>query len=199
VLVAFVAGVKWQWYANRLLLPALVVVAPLVGLAAEALLGRARRWSRRAATLGLAVVVLVAVNGAVRAIVLGRPRALVGEQSVLAHDGWDQLFFRMPSWQPDYDWARQRIEASGAHRVGFVINYTTRYEYPLWVALRGRQLVSLVSDVPGHPAPPPSTVDAIVCEQPGPPYCVTVMPPDWTLAVHGHLAVALPPGVPNGP
>jgi hypothetical protein len=199
VLVAFVAGVKWQWYANRLLLPALVVVAPLVGLAAEALVRRARRWSRRAAALGLAVVVLVAVNGAVRAIVFGRPRALVGEQSVLAHDGWDQLFYRMPSWQPDYEWAWQRIEASGARRVGFVINYTTRYEYPLWVALRGRQLVSLVSDVPGHPAPPPSTVDAIVCEQPGPPYCTTVMPPDWTLAVHGHLAVALPPGVPNAP
>jgi len=65
--------------------------------------------------------------------------------------------------------------------------------------LPGRRLVSMVSDVPGHPAPPPSTVDAIVCEQPGPPYCVTVMPPDWTLAVHGHLAVALPPGVPNNP
>ena len=199
VLVAFVAGVKWQWYVNRLLLPALVVVAPLVGLAAEAFAGRARRWARAAAALALAVLAVIALNGAVRAAAFGRPRALVGDQSVLANNGWDELFHRTPSWQPDYEWAAQRIEASGAQRVGFVINYTTRYEYPLWVALRGRQLVSMVSDVPGHPGPAPSTVDAIVCEQPGPPYCVTVMPRDWTLAVHGHLAVALPPGVPNGP
>jgi hypothetical protein len=199
VLVAFAAELKWQWYVNRLLLPALVVTAPLVGLAAQALVDRSRRWSRAVAAVALAVVVVIAGNGAIRAIVFGKPRALVGDQSVLAHRGYGQLFLRMPEWQADYDWARARIEASGARRVGIVINNTTRYEYPLWVALRGRQLVSLVSDVPGHPAPSASTVNAIVCEQPGPPYCVAVMPRDWTLAVHGHLAVALPPGASNGP
>jgi hypothetical protein len=194
VLAAFVVEVKWQWYVNRLLLPALVVTAPLVGLAAGALVDRARpRW-RAVAAAALAVVVVIAGNGAVRAVVLGRPRALVGQQSVLTGSGWDALFFRMPSWRADYDWARDRVDGSGARRIGIVINNTTRYEYPLWVMFRGRQLVSLVSTVPGHPAPPGSSVDAIVCELPGPPHCVTVMPPDWSLQEHGHLAVALPPG-----
>jgi hypothetical protein len=193
VVAVFVVDLKWQWYVNRLLLPALAVTLPLAGLAAEALVRRARRVSRVVATVVLLVAVVAAGNGAVRAVVFGRPRALVGDESVLTHSGWQMLFFRMPGWQADYDWARDVVVASGAHRIGFVINYTTRYEYPLWVMFRGRQLVSLASTVPGHPAPPGSSVDAIVCELPGPPYCVTVMPPGWTLQEHGHLAVALPP------
>jgi hypothetical protein len=194
VLLAFALDLKWQWYVNRLLLPALVVTMPLVGLAVDALVYRARRPSRAVAAVALAVVVVIAGNGAVRAAVFGRPRALVGDQSVLAHPGWPALFFRVPAWQADYDWARDQVVASGARRIGIVVNYTTRYEYPLWVALRGRQLVELVSTVPGHPAPAATSVDAIVCELPGPPYCITVMPPGWLLREHGHLAVALPPG-----
>jgi hypothetical protein len=194
VVAAFVVDLKWQWYANRLLLPALAVTMPLAGLAAEALVRRAHRVSRTIATVVLLVAVVVAGNGAIRAVVFGRPRALVGDESVLTRTGWQMLFFRMPTWQADYDWARDVVVASGAHRIGFVINYTTRYEYPLWVMFRGRQLVSMASTVPGHPAPPGSSVDAIVCELPGPPYCVTVMPPGWSLQEHGHLAVALRPG-----
>jgi hypothetical protein len=193
VVAAFVVDLKWQWYVNRLLLPALAVTLPLAGLAAEALVRRVHRVSRAIATVVLLAAVVVAGNGAVRAVVFGRPRALVGDESVLTHTGWQMLFFRMPGWQADYDWARDVVVASGAHRIGFVINYTTRYEYPLWVMFRGRQLVSLASTVPGLPAAPGSSVDAIVCELPGPPYCVTVMPPGWTLQEHGHLAVALPP------
>jgi hypothetical protein len=193
VLAAFVVDVKWQWYVNRLLLPAVAVSMPLVGLAGEALLRPAHRVWRAIGAVVLVVAIVVAGNGAVRAVLFGRPRALVGDESVLTHTGWQMLFFRMPQWQADYDWARDVVVASGARRIGFVINYTTRYEYPLWVMFRGRQLVSLASTVPGHPAPAGSSVDAIVCELPGPPYCVTVMPPDWTLQEHGHLAVALPP------
>jgi hypothetical protein len=194
VLCAFVAQLKWQLYVNRLLLPGLVLTTPLIGLAAEALVDRARRPSRTVAAVALAVVVVIAGNGAIRAIAFGAPRALVGTRSVFTHSSWSVRFARLPQMIPDYDWAGARVKAAGARRIGLVVNVKASFEYPLWLMFRGSELVNLVSDVPGHPAPPADSVDAIVCELPAPPACAPLVPPGWTLERRTYLAVALPPG-----
>jgi hypothetical protein len=61
--------------------------------------------------------------------------------------------------------------------------------------LPGRQLVNLTSTVPGHPAPPATSVGAIICEfdTPGRSDCDSVVPSDWTVQKHRYLEVALPP------
>jgi hypothetical protein len=59
--------------------------------------------------------------------------------------------------------------------------------------LRGRQLVNLHSDVPGHPAPPPTSVDAIVCTPPPSPNCTKIVPPGWTIQTRTFVTLALPP------
>jgi hypothetical protein len=199
VLLAFAGGLKWQWFVNRLLLPALVVTTPLIGLMVDGLVHRARTASRVIAAAALTVVIVVAGNGAIRAIVYGKPRSLVGDQSVLTNTSWADRFARIPMVIPDYNWATATVKAAGAQRIGLVINTDTRFEYPLWVSLRGRMLVNLVSDVPGHPAPPATSVDAIICELPGPPDCASVVPAGWVIQKHPYLDVALPPKAPGGP
>jgi hypothetical protein len=199
VLLAFAGYLKWQLYVNRLLLPALVVTAPLVGLVVDALLNRARRASRVTAAAALTVVIVVAGNAAIRAIVYGKPRSLVGHQSVLRNSSWADRFARIPMAKADYDWAAATVKAAGARRVGLVIKSDNRFEYPLWVSLRGRTLVNLVSDVPGHPAPPATSVDAIICDLPGPSGCASVVPADWVIQKRQYLDVALPAKTAGGP
>ena len=204
VLLAFVGSVKWQLYVNRLLLPALVVTTPLIGLAAEAFVARVRRSTRMLAALALTIVVGAAGQSAVRSILDGDPRALTGERSVLRETTWQvrfQHFQGNPQFFDDYVWATDTVKSAGAQRVGLVINKTgsnksDRWEYPLWLMLPGRHLVNLVSEVPGHPAPPATSVGAIICEYdtPARSNCDPVVPSGWTVQKHRYLEVALPRG-----
>ncbi|GII22248.1 hypothetical protein [Planosporangium mesophilum] len=191
VAIAFAATIRWQWYVTRLLLPGLVVAAPLAGLAADALARRVRAI----AAAGLAFVVVVAGYTGVHAILFGSPRPLYGTHSVLYAGAWQSRFSRMPEYLADYRWAAGTVRAAGAERVGLVNNDTatgTRFEYPMWVLLRGLRLVNLSSTVPGQPAPPSTSVNAIVCFAPPPPDCAAHVPPGWQLHHHGNVAVALP-------
>jgi hypothetical protein len=175
----------------------LVVGAPLAGLVADALVRRARAMNTRAiagravGAAGLAAVAMTATVGAADAVLFGHPRPLAGPYSVLTADRWATRFGRAPAYRPDYEWAAATVRAAGARRVGLVVN-GGRYEYPLWLLLPDRRLVNLESDVPGHPAPPAASVDAVVCLVPGPPDCAAHVPPGWTLQARTHVAVALP-------
>jgi hypothetical protein len=203
VLLAFAGTVNWQQYVNRLLLPALVVTTPLIGLAADAFLARVRPIARTVAAVALTVVVATAGDSAVHSILDGSPRALAGEHSVLRETAWQVRFQHFDGNQQffdDYVWATDMVKLAGAHHVGLVIdgtgaNVSDRWEYPLWLMLPGRHLVNLTSTVPGHPAPPATSVGAIICEfdTPGRSDCDSVVPSDWTVQKHRYLEVALPP------
>jgi hypothetical protein len=189
--VGFAATLKYQWFGNRFLLAGLVVAAPMAGLVADALVRRARPAARTAAAAGLSLVVIGASVGGVHAVLFGAPRPLYGHSSVLTAAPMAARFARAPMYQPDYEWAADLVKSAGAQRIGMVENGTW-FEYPWWVLLRGRQLVNLESDVPGHPGPPPTTVDAIICYVPPPDNCAARVPPGWTLQTHTYVAVALP-------
>jgi hypothetical protein len=112
-----------------------------------------------------------------------------------------QHFQGNPQFFDDYVWATDTVKSAGAQRVGLVINKTgsnksDRWEYPLWLMLPGRHLVNLVSEVPGHPAPPATSVGAIICEYdtPARSNCDPVVPSGWTVQKHRYLEVALPRG-----
>ncbi|HEV7896893.1 MAG TPA: hypothetical protein VGP31_03495 [Planosporangium sp.] len=198
VTVAIVGTVKWQVYVNRLLLPGLAVGAPMAGLALDALalevMARHARTaaSRAVVTVGLATILITAAAGGADAVLFGHPRPLLGPYSVLTAQPWATRFARAPIYRPDYEWAAATVRAAGAHRVGMVVNLG-RYEYPLWLLLADRRLLNLESDIPGHPAAPSTSVDAIVCLVPGPPDCAAHVPAGWTLRTRTYVAVALPP------
>jgi hypothetical protein len=196
VAIGFAATIRWQWYLTRLLLAGLVVAAPLAGLAADALARRVRAIVPGVVmTAGLVVVVVITGYTGVHAVLMGSPRPLYGPRSVLMADPWQNRFSRVPTYLPDYRWAAATVRAAGAERIGLVNNDTatgTRFEYPLWVLLRDRHLVNLDSTVPGHPAAPASSVNAIICFVPSPPTCAAHVPPGWTLQTRENVAVALP-------
>jgi hypothetical protein len=193
VAIAFAATLKWQLYINRLVLPALAVAAPLVGVAVDAAARHARAaLPRVVATVGLVLAVVVAGIGGVNTILFGTPRPLYGPASVLTMDPLKTRFVRSPLSQPDYEWAASTVKAAGAHRIGMAD--LDGYEYPLWLLLKDRDVVSLKSTVPGHPAPSPTTVDAVVCLIPEKPLdCASFVPPGWTVEFRTYTAVALPP------
>jgi hypothetical protein len=193
VAVGFAATLRWQPFGNRLLMPGLVVAAPLVGLAVDALARRFRAHAPRlVVTAGLVLALVAAGAGGVYAVLFGTPRALYGPNSVLTVGPMETRFQRTPAYLPDYEWAAAIVRAAGARRVGLVQGGTW-FEYPWWVLLRDRQIVQLVSDIPGHPAPPPTSVDVIVCGVPAPPSCAALIPPGWRVQAHTYVTVALPP------
>jgi hypothetical protein len=189
--VGYSATIKWQWFGNRFLLAGLVVAAPLGGLAADAMSRRFRTAAGWRVTGALILVVVTAGIGGVDAVLNGSPRPLYGPSSVLATKPWQTRFARVPMYQADYEWAAAKVRAAGAHRVGMVVGGEL-FEYPWWMMMRDRQLVNLESMVPGHPAPPPTTVDAVVCFVPPPTNCTDFVPDGWTLRSRTSIAVALP-------
>lgn len=197
VLLAFAGTLKWQLYVNRLLLPGLVVTTPLIGLTADAFVARVRRNARILAAVALTFVVATTGDSAVHSILDGSPRALAGDRSVLRETTWQvrfQHFYGDPQFFDDYVWATDTVKAAGAHRVGILTNNSSRWEYPLWLMLPGRTLVDLQSCVPGHPAPPAASVDAIIFEPPANQDCPAPdIPSDWVIQRHKNLWVWLPP------
>ncbi|WP_433612409.1 hypothetical protein ACQP2P_01245 [Dactylosporangium sp. CA-139114] len=176
-LVATAAIVKWQDWGNRLILPAFAVAAPLAGYALE----RAFRIERAALRRMLgALAVLTMLTGAAHGLVAvyyGQPRRLVGHGSVFTLDDWQERFARMPDQAASYRTAIDQVRASGAKRVGLVLEGDL-WEYPLQIELRDKELVELESEVPGHPAGDVTSVDAVICVSSAE-RCHRIVPANW--------------------
>ncbi|HEX5598529.1 MAG TPA: hypothetical protein VFX61_21300 [Micromonosporaceae bacterium] len=161
-LLLYCAMVKWQPWGNRLILFALVLAVPLVGLWLDAVALRRTRpadvgrsddsgqpadsgrsaGGRRAAgprtvvaTVAAVAVLAASALAGVLAISYGFPRRLVGSGSLLTSDEWETRFLRRPQWLAEYQQAAAAVKASGARRVG-LIQQNDDWEYPWWLLLR---------------------------------------------------------------
>jgi 4-amino-4-deoxy-L-arabinose transferase-like glycosyltransferase len=91
-------------------------------------------------------------------------------------------------------WPRRLAgRASGARRVGLLQGYNT-WEYPWWILLPGRELVSLQSLQPDLPAVPIDAVDAVVCADP-PNGCAFYIPSEWSPQTNGSVTYAIRPSL----
>ena len=188
VLLLTVAIVKWQLWGNRLLLSEIVIAVPLVGWWLERLLDRSpRRLSRNAVTVAVTVIMTVSFAGAYGSVLFGQPRRLAGAGSVFTRTDLQERFARQESKLAAYQRVVDVIKGADAHRIGLIL-VADQWEYPLWVMLPGRRFDSVVSWVPGVPAPKPAQMDAIVCIAPD---CRTHLPPSWAyVQVDNLIAVA---------
>ncbi|MEU7865392.1 hypothetical protein [Dactylosporangium sp. NPDC049140] len=176
-LLTTAAIVKWQYWGNRLILPGFAVAAPLAGFALERALRVERAAVRWALSALMAVVLLAGAAHGYVAVYYGQPRRLVGQGSVFTLDDWQERFARMPDQAASYRTAIDQVRASGARRVGLVLDGDL-WEYPLQIELRDRQLVELESQVPGHPPASVTSVDAVVCIG-DPDHCRRIVPANW--------------------
>ncbi|HEX5598163.1 MAG TPA: hypothetical protein VFX61_19430, partial [Micromonosporaceae bacterium] len=159
----YCATVKWQPWGNRLILFALVLAVPLVGLWLDTVALRRTRPAAsggpagiaqsdgvtpsggvgrrvagpRAVVATVAAVAVLATSAlaGVLAVSYGFPRRLVGSGSLLTSDEWETRFLRRPQWQEEYQQAAAAVKASGARRVG-LIQQNDDWEYPWWLLLR---------------------------------------------------------------
>ncbi len=190
-LVLTAALVAWQPWVNRLILPAFVVGTPLVGVAAD-------RLRNRSGQVLVAVVVLLAGAQAAYSVWAGQPRPLGIADSVLTVSRERDRYARFPNREQPYQDAARRVVASGARRVG-LIQGNTAWEYAWWVELRRAgahpTVVDLDSVLPGHPAPPVTSVDAVLCTFPQPD-CAARAPRGWTVVTFPDSGPADPAQVP---
>jgi hypothetical protein len=83
----------------------------------------------------------------------------------------------MPDQAASYRTAIDQVRASGARRVGLVLDGDL-WEYPLQIELRDRHLVELESLVPGRPPASVTSVDAVICVGDQEP-CRRIVPANW--------------------
>jgi hypothetical protein len=193
-LVLTAAVVKWQDWGNRLILPAFAVGTPLAGYYLEKLTNLTDRpkWLRVTTAAGVALVMAAGLAHAYIAVFYGQPRRLVGQSSVFTLDDWQERFVRMPYEAAGYRTAIDQVRASGARRVGLVLDGDL-WGYPLQYELRGRDLVELQSQVPSEPPAAVSSVQAIICVS-NVERCRRVVPQDWQFnRIDGFVTTAFPP------
>jgi len=106
----FCAALRWQPWHARLHLPAFVLCAPWVGRTVEVLGGRRRVV---AFTLGLAVAALPW-------LLAGRPRPLLGPESVLRVPRSAQYLASRPRYAPGYLGAADHLRHGACRRVGLL-------------------------------------------------------------------------------
>jgi hypothetical protein len=200
-LLLYVATVKWQPWGNRLILFVFVVGAPLAGLWLSTVFQRAGRTATRPAparwrlgAAGLAAAALLAAGTlGWLAVGYGWPRRLVGPGAVFTQSRMQAQFNRRPEWLASYERAAAAVRASGATRIGLVQEGNS-WEYPWWVLLPGRTIVSMQTLVPALPGAKANSVQAIVCAAPAG-TCRYYMPHDWHLHMGQYnIGYALPPG-----
>ncbi|WP_432983842.1 hypothetical protein [Dactylosporangium sp. CA-233914] len=151
------------------------------------------RWGVRSVGAVLALIVLAGgtVHGYL-AVYYGQPRRLVGQGSVFTLDDWQERFVRMPDQAAGYRKAIDEVRASGAERVGLVLDGDL-WEYPIQIELRDKQLVELESEVPGRPPASVTSVDAVVCVG-GPDRCRAIVPANWQYnRIDQFVTTAFPP------
>ncbi|MGH9442676.1 MAG: glycosyltransferase family 39 protein [Thermoanaerobaculia bacterium] len=123
----FCAAVKWQPPNCRLLMPLLVLSAPVVGVAASDLLGSL------ASVLG-AGLLLAAVPFAVGTV--GRPLTFERGKGVLATSRFELYFARCPELRAPYEEAARTVRSSGIRNLGVAYSRVSQSEYLLWMLLR---------------------------------------------------------------
>jgi hypothetical protein len=192
--LVIITTVKWQFWLTRLLMPAVTLSLPLVGLALGNLLSDARAAYRRVAAVAVGLLLVLSTVEAANTVLHGAPRPLIGPASVLEAGPWETRFARLPQYRADYQEAAARIRATGARRVGLVVGGGIGFEYPMYVLLPGLIIVPLESSVPGRPPADPTDVDAIVCVSKTP-RCADFIPAGWTLEGWTYAQVVLPPRV----
>jgi hypothetical protein len=118
----FVATIRWQPYGGRLLLPTLVCLAPIVGLAGE----RALRGWRGAALVALSLAL------AMPALLWNDTRALLPWRTgILARSRADGYFVERAGLAGPYRRVLADLDAAGCERVALAAGYDSA-EYPLW-------------------------------------------------------------------
>lgn len=189
VLGAFIltaAVIKWQYWGNRLILPAFAVGAPLAGYWAD------RLRSHRTGAVAMVVVLAAAFASGGVSVAYGQPRRLVGQNSVFTLSDWQERFVRLPEQAVPYQRAIDDIRASGVRRVGLVMDGDL-WEYPLQISLPDVELVAVESVIPTAPAAPIPSVQAIICAA-AVDRCTRVVPSTWQVQRYSDLvAVAFPP------
>ncbi|GAA3448982.1 hypothetical protein [Dactylosporangium matsuzakiense] len=191
-LLTTAAIVKWQYWGNRLILPAFGLATPLAGYMLERAVRVDRAWLRRSLAALVALVMLAGAAHGYVAVYYGQPRRLVGPGSVFELDAWQQRFARMPDQAAGYRTAIEQVRAAGAERVGLVMDGDL-WEYPLQIELRDRQLIELQSNVPGHPPGDVASVDAVVCVG-GQEPCRRIVPTGWQYnRIDQFVTTAFPP------
>ncbi|MET7402968.1 hypothetical protein ABZS66_56755 [Dactylosporangium sp. NPDC005572] len=180
------AVVKWQDWGNRLILPAFALAVPLAGVWLE------RISRRKIVAAGVALVMAAAFAHAAAAVLLGQPRRLIGQGSVFTIDDWQERFARMPDQAASYRTAIDEVRASGARRVGLVVEGDL-WEYPVQIELPDTELVSLLTGIPTVPAASVFTVDAVICFSSAD-LCRRAVPADWQYRqIDALVATAFPP------
>ncbi|WP_238015391.1 hypothetical protein KZZ52_01315 [Dactylosporangium sp. AC04546] len=180
------AVVKWQDWGNRLILPAFALAVPLAGVWLE------RISKRKIVAAGVALVMAAAFAHAAAAVLLGQPRRLIGQGSVFTVDDWQERFARMPAQAASYRTAIDEVRASGARRVGLVVEGDL-WEYPVQIELRDTELVSLLTGTPAVPAASVFSVDAVICFSSAD-LCRRAVPADWRYRqIDPLVATAFPP------
>jgi len=186
--VGFAVALRWQPWGNRLVLFLVVPAGPLAGAWLDKVLDDGRRLAKGAVTVAVVVAALAGVLSAA----YGYPRRLVGADSALTRDDWAARFAIRPQWEPSYRRAAEAVNARGARRIGTAAQFDN-WEYPWWLLLRGRELLSLQSPAPGKLPPARlDQVDAVVCA--GPQWhCQRFVPAGWEFQHDGVVGWALPP------
>lgn len=110
-LLFFCAVLKWQPWNARLLLPAFLLAAPVVGAA----LGQDRFGTR--AVMLAALLLFCALPWAL----LNATRPLIGSESVLAVPRLEQSFAAMPALLPPLADAARAVAAAGCRQIGLEI------------------------------------------------------------------------------
>jgi 4-amino-4-deoxy-L-arabinose transferase-like glycosyltransferase len=187
----YIATFKWQPWGNRLMLFLVVLAGPLAGIWLDRVLSSGRRILAVTAAVAL---IAASVAGGLSAS-YGYPRRLVGSQSVFVLDQWSARFVERPALANDYAGAAAAVKESGARRIGLVQSNDT-WEYPWWVAFRGRELYSMQSILPfRYPPAPASALDAIVCTA-AVDVCRKFLPIQWPARGQPPVMYAFPPGRP---
>ena len=148
--LVFCALLRWQPWHSRLHLPAFVLVAPFVGHAVVALLGRR-------AAVGLAAILVMA---SLPWLLTGLPRPVLGEGSVFTTPRDAQYLASRPHRAASYLGAVDHLRASGCRRIGLQIGGDSA-ESPWFALLDGPEgPPDLFHLVPGAPRldPPPCAI-----------------------------------------
>jgi hypothetical protein len=125
----YCAVTRWQPPECRLLMPLLVLAAPLVAVVATDALGRLQPLLA-AGLLAAAVPYVVGT--------LGRPLSFRPGKGLLATSRLDLYFARVPNLRGTYEGVAQTVRSSGVRNLGVVLS-GGEPEYLLWVLLRGSQ------------------------------------------------------------
>jgi 4-amino-4-deoxy-L-arabinose transferase-like glycosyltransferase len=124
--VLFSAFVRWQPWGSRLLLPFLVLGAPVLASVTFA--------SKQAQRYCTCTLVLVLVHGFWLALT-NESRPFWGEWSIFKQSRVNQYFMNSPSFQKNYEEVTSSVLLSGNIRIGMELS-SSDWEYPLWVLLK---------------------------------------------------------------